>query len=593
MERTFARRFLMSSLVVAGAAGGLSACSNTIPTLPPDPNPIQVSSKAPPPVSGGTLLVKDDLAVAADSDRDLVWLVDLTSNNVRKVALQEGDEPGRVVIDGDGHAEVALRRAGAIATIDIASGKVLSRTPVCSAPRGLAYDAANDQVHVACAGGELVTLENGAVFRTLHLDRDLRDVIVQGDHLLVSRFRDAQLLVIDAEGNVLNRQAPPQFMGFSTTFSPTVAWRTVGMADGSSVMVHQRAADGSVVISKPDGYGGGDDPCGDGTIVATTVTGFDANGNPQNGGQAAPTIIGATVPVDIAGDGTGNFAVVSAGTDTIFLTSTFTIAQTGFVCGGSEGEMTPDGQPVAVASHKGQWVVQTREPAGLVLMDGSGQSRIDFGAESVADTGHYLFHHAASGSTHLACASCHPEGADDAHTWHFDTIGARRTQTVGGGVLDTAPLHWNGDMNDLSSIMHEVFENRMGGSPQGPRHIAAFADWIQSVPALPASPRGTKTQIDHGQEIFNRADVGCADCHSGAHLTNNRNTDVGTGFAFQVPTLVGIAGRAPFMHDGCAPTLHDRFDPTKAACNGGDKHGKTSQLSASEIDDLVAYLESL
>ena len=64
----------------------------------------------------------------------------------------------------------------------------------------------------------------------------------------------------------------------------------------------------------------------------------------------------------------------------------------------------------------------------------------------------------------------------------------------------------------------------------------------------------------------------------------------GTGQAFQVPTLVNIAARAPFMHDGCAPTLHDRFN---AACGGGDAHGVTSQLSQSDIDDLVAYLETL
>jgi cytochrome c peroxidase len=64
---------------------------------------------------------------------------------------------------------------------------------------------------------------------------------------------------------------------------------------------------------------------------------------------------------------------------------------------------------------------------------------------------------------------------------------------------------------------------------------------------------------------------------------------VGTGGVFQVPSLVGIAYRAPFLHTGCAQTLRDRFAP---AC-GGDQHGQTAQLSDAEIDDLVAYLESL
>jgi hypothetical protein len=58
---------------------------------------------------------------------------------------------------------------------------------------------------------------------------------------------------------------------------------------------------------------------------------------------------------------------------------------------------------------------------------------------------------------------------------------------------------------------------------------------------------------------------------------------------FQVPSLLGIGTRGPFMHDGCAATLRDRFNP---AC-GGDKHGITGQLSPAQIDDLIAYLNTL
>ena len=57
----------------------------------------------------------------------------------------------------------------------------------------------------------------------------------------------------------------------------------------------------------------------------------------------------------------------------------------------------------------------------------------------------------------------------------------------------------------------------------------------------------------------------------------------------QTPSLLGVAWRAPFMHDGCAPTLADRFDP---AC-GGDQHGDVSALSDADLGALVAYLETL
>jgi hypothetical protein len=44
------------------------------------------------------------------------------------------------------------------------------------------------------------------------------------------------------------------------------------------------------------------------------------------------------------------------------------------------------------------------------------------------------------------------------------------------------------------------------------------------------------------------------------------------------------------MHTGCAPTLRDRFDPL---CGGGDRHGKTSHLRETQLDDLIAFLRTL
>lgn len=64
--------------------------------------------------------------------------------------------------------------------------------------------------------------------------------------------------------------------------------------------------------------------------------------------------------------------------------------------------------------------------------------------------------------------------------------------------------------------------------------------------------------------------------------------DVGTGGAFQVPPLVGVSWRAPFLHDGCAATLADRFGSCATSA-----HGKTQALGTGDVADLVAYLESL
>jgi cytochrome c peroxidase len=55
------------------------------------------------------------------------------------------------------------------------------------------------------------------------------------------------------------------------------------------------------------------------------------------------------------------------------------------------------------------------------------------------------------------------------------------------------------------------------------------------------------------------------------------------------PTLHSLWSSAPYLHDGSAPTLRDVLRTR----NPTDQHGKTSQLSDDQIDDLVQYLLSL
>src|SRR5581483_1054009 len=88
-------------------------------------------------------------------------------------------------------------------------------------------------------------------------------------------------------------------------------------------------------------------------------------------------------------------------------------------------------------------VVQTREPARLEIVTNKGGTILLSGV-SRADTGHAIFHQATEFG--LACASCHPEGGEDGRIWSFQTLGLRRTQSIRGGILSTAPFHWDGDM---------------------------------------------------------------------------------------------------------------------------------------------------
>jgi mono/diheme cytochrome c family protein len=239
------------------------------------------------------------------------------------------------------------------------------------------------------------------------------------------------------------------------------------------------------------------------------------------------------------------------------------------------------------------FAVQTREPAGIqVFADETGTSRsVLLGGESVFDTGHELFHRDAGAG--IACASCHAEGGEDGRVWRFDPIGDRRTQAVHIGLKGTEPFHWDGDMTSFTVLIDEVMVRRMGGPPESDARKSALKGWLFSL--RPPAPilAATDARVVRGQALFASPEVGCASCHAGAVMTTNQNAYVGTtdrGHVLQVPSLRGVAFRGPFLHNGCAATLRDRFDP---GCGGGDQHGRTSQLAEPELDDLIAYLESL
>src|SRR5262245_28714799 len=75
--------------------------SNAVPSekVPPISKPPYRSGGLPPAISGGTLIVARDgvTAIAADPDRDSVYVVDLNAQELRHtIDFGEGDEPGRL-----------------------------------------------------------------------------------------------------------------------------------------------------------------------------------------------------------------------------------------------------------------------------------------------------------------------------------------------------------------------------------------------------------------------------------------------------------------------------------------------------------------
>ncbi|MDX2022476.1 MAG: cytochrome-c peroxidase [Deltaproteobacteria bacterium] len=617
-------------------------------TIPADGTPLAGTAKSletpPPPLAGGTLLMLRDgrTAVASDPDRDMIFVADVQKKTVvASVPTKAGAQPGRAIEDSDGNVHVVLREQGSVLSLKAGSWSVMAEQKVCPAPRGIAFDGS--RVWVACAGGELVQAGSGG--KSFTLDRDLRDVVFTNGRLLVTQFRSAKVLTVSPEdGSVLSRTSPPgsresQQLNFkmapppngtdapSRAADPVVAWRMRLAPNGGAVVMHQEATTSPLGLEQ-GGYGGG--PCKGGAISAAVTT-ISKDGSVSTSGSFSF----ATLPVDIDVSPDGRrLAMIFAGnngqtpTGPVAVMSAQSVEQGQCIfphienppppdfggtgggsgmggqgggnvggAGGAEEELPPpdiinadfrNKQPVAVAfARDGNVIVQSREPAVLTVLGRNGGD-ITLSKLSREDSGQRVFH--MSTSAGLACASCHPEGGDDGRVWEFQKIGSRRTQNLRGGIVNLAPFHWDGDMKDLGTLMTEVF----GGRMQGPRvdgpHLKALAHFMDNIKELPAQTVADKAAVDRGRLLFNDSKVGCATCHTGPMFTNNATVDVGTGKAFQVPTLKGLAGRAPYMHTGCAKTLGDRFT---ASCGGGDKHGVTSHLSTAQLADLTAFLETL
>ena len=552
------------------------------------------------PLSGGTLVVTRDgrWAVMSDPDADVVRVVDLAALELhREIALEEGDEPGRLAEDAEGRVHVLLRRGGAVASFD-PSGGAASRRAICGAPRGIAYDAASDSLHVACAGGELVTLPvaGSEPTRLIALDPDLRDVVALGDRLYVSRLRTAEVLVLSADGAVEDRVAPPTLVlprrDLTATFGAAVAWRMIGSARGP-LLSYQRVLT-TPVDTRPGGYG-----TADSCTQSILHTGL-AHMTPQ--GLVPLRSLGhATLPVDVAVSPDGSHvALAFAGnvaSDIVHTAPPVGVYEAAALEGIDE---SPCASPVTAPGIRGRAVAVAYDPLGRLVIQVTSPPQLVVIGQGVAaggmlrlaegpsyEAGHHFFH--ATTPSGLACASCHPEGGDDGVVWTFREVGRRRTQTLFSGILSTAPFHWDGTAETMHDIVQSTLTNRMSGPSLDPDEMAAVAHYVDTLEPPTLGVPVDADAVARGEAIFASEAAACVSCHSGPLGTDNASHLVRSAVApIQTPALVALLARAPYMHDGCARGLREAV----LACGDPAGHGGAASLAESELDDLVAYLRT-
>ncbi|MGC4095125.1 MAG: hypothetical protein QM756_45840 [Polyangiaceae bacterium] len=553
------------------------------------------------PLIGGTLLVTHDgaRAVAADPDRDRVFLVDLHDLQVSSVEAQPGDVPGRIVEGANGVVFVIAQAAGAVFALDSQSASVGWRSRVCNAPRGIDYDPSSDSVYVACRSGAVVQLgaNDGAVISTKQFDDDLVDVLAQDGALVLGRRRNAELLFVAADGG-LQRATPGWLYVASNGF------RMRRLPSGAILWSHLTAlADGGLLSN---GFG---EPSSAWLTVSTTpavrpeVTGpRSTSTDPLDSAAPAarfdPTPFSGNVgPFDIAVSAAGDrVALLSLGDawpsldgmGSLYVApidaATGRVAESFWLAASPKSPTLarrPAGEPIAVAfDGKGRLLLQSREPAALIFENGAS---VALSTESRADSSLALFY--TNLGQGLACASCHPAGADDGRSWGArQTVSVSRTRSL-EGLLSHGPWARDGHISSFDAALGWMIKDFAASKRSlTTQQLTLLKQWLQELPRPTLPDDLDEAAAARGKLIFERAS--CGNCHTLPTGTDSRNHDVGSVGSLVTPSLIGVAAHAPYLHDGCAETLEGVF----GLCGGS---GHAFAATSGERADLVQFLRSL
>jgi YVTN family beta-propeller protein len=188
----------------------------------------------------------------------------------------------------------------------------------------------------------------------------------------------------------------------------------------------------------------------------------------------------------------------------------------------------------------------------------------------------------------MACGSCHTEGRTDGLSWRIEGHNLQ-TPLLAGRVAGTHPFKWDGKDKDLPTSLTNTV-GRLGGSGLSPQEVQDLQAFLESLPQPVAPSAASADSIARGKALFESEETACSACHAGPDLADGVQHDLATNIGnVDTPSLIGLAHTAPYYHDGSARTLRALLT------DKGSVHdmGQTAHLSDAEIDDLIAYLETL
>lgn len=218
---------------------------------------------------------------------------------------------------------------------------------------------------------------------------------------------------------------------------------------------------------------------------------------------------------------------------------------------------------------------------------------------SLAERGERLFFHSTlSHDGWMSCHSCHSRGhtnggSNDNLT--DSTLGTPKRVLSLMGQAETFPYGWTGKFADLESqIVHSLQSTMATDYPVSRSMVDSLAAYVRNLPVPPSLWQARGQSADHedvraGQALFER--FSCQDCHSGTVFTSQDLHDVGLAdereqTLFNPPSLLGVSQRqSALLHDGRATSIREVLQRYR--------HQLPEDLTASELDALVAYLISL
>jgi mono/diheme cytochrome c family protein len=213
--------------------------------------------------------------------------------------------------------------------------------------------------------------------------------------------------------------------------------------------------------------------------------------------------------------------------------------------------------------------------------------------------GRRLFHQVGDtriSSDGRACASCHPDGREDALSWSTPD-GTRQTPMLAGRLAETAPYGWVGASDGVKDHLKKTFE-RLGGEGLPNRELGALIEYVSTmtppIGVAAFAPSEKQKLVDRGRALFESAETGCGTCHDPSrgftdgmrHSVTAQRADK-DGDAFDTPSLKFVAGTAPYFHDGRYKTLDEVLTAPDHAM------GTSTHLGRQDRAALVAYLETL